>query len=279
MGSLLGHKGVATWENAVVFSHSHDEVGNSGSWVTRAAAHSVKDDVVLQPYPRAVSRTAAAITLTSAGVPMVWQGEELLSNSDFKHGMPSTWGSDFSWVDFPVTPNRLDDFKRIASLPAPQKEQEKARMAPEERPLFEKYDAMPAAEKQQADVDSLRAGQYRLYQGPGQAPHIQQRPGRPHARQPRLHPQPRPRPGLPAGEAPGSDEFVVVSNFADMNRPQLPHRPAAGSLATGARHRRSQVRRERLRVQPGRHRCLARAEPAGGRHPGAQERSASRGAP
>jgi 1,4-alpha-glucan branching enzyme len=163
MGALTHHYGVTGWDRAVVFSHSHDEVGNSGRWVLRAAAHSVKEQDVMASYPRAMGRTAAALTLTSAGVPMIWQGEEQLANNDFKHAMPQTWGTDLGWLSFPVTPDRFDVFKQIAALPADQKSAALARLSPEERPLFERFDAMPSDSRQKAEYDADKNGMHRLY--------------------------------------------------------------------------------------------------------------------
>ena len=96
--ALTQHVGVQRSEQALVYAHSHDEVGNSGQWVTRVAAGGVSEEAVMAAWPRAMGRTAAAITLTSAGVPMIWQGEEQLANNDFKHAMPSTWGLDQRWM-------------------------------------------------------------------------------------------------------------------------------------------------------------------------------------
>jgi maltooligosyltrehalose trehalohydrolase len=163
MDSLLNHKGVTSWDRAVVFSHNHDEVGNSGSWVGRAAAHSRDDADVMKPYPRSAARSAAAITLTSAGVPMIFQGEEFMANNDFKHGMTATWGADMSWTRFNVTPDKLANFKRIALLPPDQKKKEAQSLPSEERAFFERFDSMSPEQKSKAEDFSLRAGQFECY--------------------------------------------------------------------------------------------------------------------
>ncbi|MDQ7826489.1 MAG: alpha amylase C-terminal domain-containing protein [Candidatus Eremiobacteraeota bacterium] len=163
MGSVLGHYGVTGWDKGVVFSHNHDEVGNSGSWLVRVAAHSRDDAKVMEPYPRAVARSAAAITLTAAGVPMVFQGEEFVANNDFKHGVTSTWGADYRWLDFDITPDRLDNFKRIAALPAAEKKKEKAQLSPEDRGHFEQYDTMTPQQRSDAEGLSNKAGHYTCY--------------------------------------------------------------------------------------------------------------------
>jgi maltooligosyltrehalose trehalohydrolase len=99
MDALLNHHGVNGWGQAVLYGHSHDEVGNSGQWLGRAAAHSKEDEAVLSGPARAKARSGAALTLLGPGVPMIWQGEESLANNDFKHGLTSTWGQDTDWID------------------------------------------------------------------------------------------------------------------------------------------------------------------------------------
>lgn len=163
VSALSGHRGVSRPEQAVVYAHSHDEVGNSGRWVIRSAAGSVKESDVQAFWPRAMGRTAAALTLASTGVPMIWQGEENLANNDFKHGMPQTWGADTGWLDFAVTPDRLDDFRRISALPAGQKEAAAARLGADEQRLFARYDRMGAREQQRAEFDANKNGHFRLY--------------------------------------------------------------------------------------------------------------------
>lgn len=163
MFAILSHDGVSGWEKAVVFSHSHDEVGNSGQWVARAAARSVDLAETMKDYPRSMARSAAAITLTACGVPMIFQGEEFVANNDFKHGITSTWGADMSWLNFKVTPDGLDNFKRIAALPPSEKEREAAKLPAAEKKLFERFDGMSAEERKDADLLSSRAGIFRCY--------------------------------------------------------------------------------------------------------------------
>lgn len=99
MDAMLGHYGVPSWNNAVVYAHSHDEVGNSGEWLARGAAGSKDEDKVLAPLARAKARSGAALTLLGPGIPMIWQGEEFLANNDFKHGLTGTWGQNTDWLE------------------------------------------------------------------------------------------------------------------------------------------------------------------------------------
>jgi maltooligosyltrehalose trehalohydrolase len=150
MSALLGHYGVSGWDRGVLYSHSHDEVGNSGKWVQRAAAGS--KDQIWGNYARGVARSAATLTLTGPGVPMLWQGEEFLANNDFKHGLTSTWGYDTDWLNFKITPDRLDVFKNRP-----------AEVRPEEQKLYQRYQEMTPEEKELAEQHSLRAGHFRSY--------------------------------------------------------------------------------------------------------------------
>jgi len=99
MDALLHHHGVPSWDNAVLYAHSHDEVGNSGEWLGRGAAGTKADSGVLSELPRAKARSGAALTLLGPGIPMIWQGEEFLANNDFKHGLTTTWGQKTEWLD------------------------------------------------------------------------------------------------------------------------------------------------------------------------------------
>ena len=99
MDAMVGHHGVPSWDNAVLYAHSHDEVGNSGEWLGRGAAGTKADSGVLSELPRAKARSGAALTLLGPGIPMIWQGEEFLANNDFKHGLTTTWGQKTDWLD------------------------------------------------------------------------------------------------------------------------------------------------------------------------------------
>lgn len=105
MEGLTAHVDVEHWGKAVVYTHSHDEVGNSGQWAARVAAGSQDTAETMKPYPRAMARTAACLTLLGAGVPMLFQGEEMLDNADYKHGVTSTWGNDLSWLHDKSSPS------------------------------------------------------------------------------------------------------------------------------------------------------------------------------
>jgi maltooligosyltrehalose trehalohydrolase len=167
MHSMQHHYGVSDWSRGVLYAHSHDEVGNSGKWVARAAAGS-KDDI-MGSYARAASRSGAALTLMGPGMPMLWQGEEFLANNDFKHGLTSTWGYDTNWLNFKITPDRLDVFKRLAGGPGggaqPPLDQSSLleELRPEEKPFYAKYQAMDDAQKAQAEDSTLRAGHFKSY--------------------------------------------------------------------------------------------------------------------
>jgi maltooligosyltrehalose trehalohydrolase len=99
LGQMQGHHGVPGTGQMLTYSHSHDEVGNSGKWIGRLAAGTKSEDGVLSDLARSKARSSAALTLLAPGIAMLWQGEEFLGNNDFKHGLTSTWGADTSWLD------------------------------------------------------------------------------------------------------------------------------------------------------------------------------------
>lgn len=99
LDQMQSHGGVPGTGQMLTYSHSHDEVGNSGKWVGRLAAGTKSDDGVMTDMARSKARSSAALTLLAPGIPMLWQGEEYLANNDFKHGLTSTWGADTKWVD------------------------------------------------------------------------------------------------------------------------------------------------------------------------------------
>ncbi len=160
MGALAFHEGVTGWDRGVIYAHSHDEVGNTGNWIARAAAGSKDEAAVRAPYPRAISGTATALTLLGPGTPMLFQGEEFQANNDFKHGLTSTWGADMRWLDFRVTPDRADEFRRIAGLDRAQQEVERSRLSPAEQQFFDRYLQMSADQRQDAHKLADQAGQF-----------------------------------------------------------------------------------------------------------------------
>lgn len=160
--TLLSHRGVDSPQKAVVFSHTHDEVGNSGTWTYRSAAKSEDPDKVMQNYPRAIGRTAAAIIHTMPGIPMVFQGEEFIANNDFKHGATATWGADYSWMDFRVDPAKLAHFKEIAAMPEAEQQKEMKKLGADQE-YCKKYLAMTSEEKKNAEIYSLKSGQAEVY--------------------------------------------------------------------------------------------------------------------
>ncbi|MEW6278996.1 MAG: choice-of-anchor X domain-containing protein, partial [Candidatus Eremiobacterota bacterium] len=135
MEALTAHVDVQHWGKAVVYTHSHDEVGNSGQWAARMAARSQETAETMKPFPRAMARTAAGITLTAAGVPMLFQGEEFLDNADYKHGVTSTWGNDLRWLEMKLDPAQLDQIK--AGHGDPEAVKRWKEMTPQQRELAE----------------------------------------------------------------------------------------------------------------------------------------------
>lgn len=99
LSSMKAHAGVPGLGQMLTYSHSHDEVGNSGKWIGRLAAGSKSEESVMSDIARSKARSSAALTLLGPGIPMLWQGEEFLANNDFKHGLTSTWGADTKWLD------------------------------------------------------------------------------------------------------------------------------------------------------------------------------------
>ena len=164
MDALLNHHGVAGWDRAVTYAHSHDEVGNTGNWIARAAAGSKDDAEVRKPYPRAVARLVAALNLVAPGVPMLFQGEEFRANNDFKHGLTSTWGADLEWLEFQVTPDRLDQFRWMAGLDRARQEVERSRLGPEEQVLFDRFCGMSPEQRARAEDLANQAGQFAMIQ-------------------------------------------------------------------------------------------------------------------
>ncbi len=149
MDAILHHHGVSGWDRGVLYAHSHDEVGNSGQWVGRAAAGSKEDEAVLAEFPRGVARTVAGLTLLGPGVAMLWQGEEFLANNDFKHGLTSTWGQDTGWLDFRVNPEELERLEQGESVSAE---------------VDALYQSFSPEEKEMARRHAVRNGHFQAYQ-------------------------------------------------------------------------------------------------------------------
>ena len=158
MGALTGHVGVSDASHAVIYAHSHDEVGNSGDWVPRDAAHSRDDKEVQKPYPRAMARFAALITLTSPGNPMIFQGEEFADNADYKHGITSTWGNDLKWLNVNMDPRQLAVIKSAAENPS-----QAANLSSEEKEYLNRYVQMTPDQKADAEVLANKRGIHNWY--------------------------------------------------------------------------------------------------------------------
>lgn len=166
MEAITCHIDVADWGNAVVYAHSHDEVGNSGQWAARMAAHSQLDTDVQKPFPRAMARTAAAVTLTGAGYPMIFQGEEFLDNADYKHGITSTWGNDIKWMEFDMNPAMLKRIEEIAGYPEDKRNVILDRLDRIDKDLGDyakRYDHMSQEQKNQAQVLANKRGHFNWY--------------------------------------------------------------------------------------------------------------------
>ena len=207
MEALTAHVGVTDFTKAVVYAHSHDEVGNSGKWMQRAAAGSKEDDAVFQARPRAVTRSIAALNLLGAGVPMIWQGEEFIANNDFKHGLTATWGHDTDWLENPLNPAEFANFQKL----------EAAGKKPEDAEDAAKFEKYLQTDRHQGARMADRQGHFECY-----------------ADLVRLHGSSH---AFDAGSAVervftnngdkvmalsrkgGGDEFVVVSNFSEHDRP------------------------------------------------------------
>lgn len=219
LDGIQNHHGVSGWDRGVVYAHSHDEVGNTGNWIARGAAASKEDHAVRQPYPRSVQGTASAITLLGPGVPMIFQGEEFLANNDFKHGLTATWGADMRWLDFQVTPDRVDHFRWMGGLDRSQQEIERSRLSPDEQALFDRYAGMSPEQRADADHLANQAGQFRRVRDlialrrtssafaatGGVWRHYSHNADRVTA--------------FKRADSASKDEFLVVSNFADQDRP------------------------------------------------------------
>ena len=202
MDALTGHHGVSGWDRGVLYSHSHDEVGNSGEWIGRAAGGGKSESAVMSEHARGVARTAAALTLLGPGVPMLWQGEEFLANNDFKHGLTSTWGQDVDWLHFPVTPELLGKFERGD--------------AAGEVDLFSRFQSMTPEQKEEAQEHALRAGHHRLYR---ELIALRGQSGAFSANGPVRRVYTHNEDKVMAFSRQGDDgEYIVVANFSDTDR-------------------------------------------------------------
>jgi 1,4-alpha-glucan branching enzyme len=73
----------------VAFLESHDVVGDMNGGVRLVTAI---DPVTPNSYrARKLSTLGAAVTLTAPGVPMIFQGQEMLENQSFDSGLPVDW--------------------------------------------------------------------------------------------------------------------------------------------------------------------------------------------
>jgi 1,4-alpha-glucan branching enzyme len=165
MQALVQHPGRTEPRDGITYVHSHDEVGNTGDWINRAADN-YDGRAVPSDWAADQSRNTAGLVMLSSGKPMIWQGEEFLSNRDFRHGQPETWGNDWQWKSRPTAPEQLASYRHLASLPPERVQQDPAyqSLSPEERAFFGKYQAMGAEERERVDYDAKRWGTFRYYQ-------------------------------------------------------------------------------------------------------------------
>jgi 1,4-alpha-glucan branching enzyme len=165
MDALVHHPGRTEGRDGVTYIHSHDEVGNTNDWVSRAADN-YDGRAVPSKWAADQARNTAGLALLSTGTPMIWQGEEFLSNREFRHGRPDTWGNDWEWRNRPTAPEQVAAYQRLASLPPErlQADPEYTRLKPDEKAFFEKFRGMGEEEKAQVDYDAKRWGTFRFYQ-------------------------------------------------------------------------------------------------------------------
>jgi 1,4-alpha-glucan branching enzyme len=82
--------GGAAGTNRVVFLESHDVVGDLNNGAVRTVT--AIDPVTPNSYrARKLSTLGAAVTLTAPGLPMIFQGEEMLENQEFDSGLSVDW--------------------------------------------------------------------------------------------------------------------------------------------------------------------------------------------
>jgi len=83
--------------NRVVFLESHDVVGDLNNGVRLVTAI---DPVTPNSYrARKLSTLGAAVTLTAPGVPMIFQGQEMLENKSFDSSLPVDWSKTNTYSD------------------------------------------------------------------------------------------------------------------------------------------------------------------------------------
>jgi 1,4-alpha-glucan branching enzyme len=81
--------GSAASSSRVAFLESHDVVGDLNSGVRLPAAI---DSATPNSYrARKLSTLGAAVTLTAPGIPMIFQGQEMLENQSFDSSLPVDW--------------------------------------------------------------------------------------------------------------------------------------------------------------------------------------------
>jgi len=105
-----------------------------------------------------MARTAAALTLTGSGTPMIFQGEEFLDNADYKHGITSTWGNDLRWLNFDMNPAKLETIKNAAGNSELLKG-----LSNEDRDAVQKYIKMSPEQKAEAENLANKRGHFNWY--------------------------------------------------------------------------------------------------------------------
>ncbi|HXI82669.1 MAG TPA: LamG-like jellyroll fold domain-containing protein [Verrucomicrobiae bacterium] len=103
MGSIsfavnINHNGggMGNWGN-VVFTEDHDQCGDgNGSGAQRIPVR-IDNNNPTSYFARKRSSLGAALTLTTAGMPMLLQGQEMLTTSQFGAVIPINWGLTNTW--------------------------------------------------------------------------------------------------------------------------------------------------------------------------------------
>ena len=83
----------------VIYSESHDEMANGAARIPEQIMPGAADNW----YPKKRATLAAALVLTAPGIPMLFQGQELLEDGEFVDTRPLNWG-------------RLEHFHGLANL-------------------------------------------------------------------------------------------------------------------------------------------------------------------
>ncbi|MCE1245300.1 MAG: alpha amylase C-terminal domain-containing protein [Firmicutes bacterium] len=146
MDALINHPGFGDWMNSITMISNHDEVGNAERTVVAASGD--QNVPVPSQWARNASRMTFATGMLSPGIPMFFQGDESLSQNQFKWGVPASWdlgwewqetGKDWNWSKINVTDGQLAMYDSLAS------------MQPEQRNNDSRYKGLSAEDKKVCD--------------------------------------------------------------------------------------------------------------------------------